>query len=66
MTQSSNRLGALWTSKVKSEKGPVLTGEIDGKRVVVFKNKKWTENEDSKQPLYHVLLSTLTGKTEKA
>jgi hypothetical protein len=67
MAEKSNRLGALWASKIKSEKGPVLTGEIEGKRVVVFKNKKWTEDEDSKQPLYHVLLSTLNGnKADKA
>jgi hypothetical protein len=64
--QSSNRLGALWVNKSKSEKGPVLTGEIDGKRVAVFQNKKWNEDDAKKQPLYHVLLSTLKSKGQKA
>jgi len=63
---SSNKLGALWVNKSKSERGPVLTGQINGKRVSVFKNKKWTEAEEKKQPLYHVLLSTLGSKNQKA
>jgi len=66
MAENSNRLGALWASKIKSEKSPVFTGEIDGKRVAVFKNRKWVEGEETKQPVYHVLLSTLKGKAEKA
>lgn len=66
MTENSNKLGALWVNKSKSERGPALTGLIEGKRVAVFKNKKWTEAEEKKQPLYHVLLSTLKGKGEKA
>ena len=65
MTQSSTKLGALWVNQPKSERGPVLTGEINGQRVSVFKNKKWSETEEKKQPLYHVLLSTL-GKSQKA
>jgi hypothetical protein len=65
--QSSNRLGALWVNKAKSEKGPALTGEIDGKRVAVFQNKKWSEDDDtSKQPRYHVLESTYKAKVQKA
>lgn len=66
MEQSSSKLGALWVNKPKSERGPVLTGQINGKRVSVFKNKKWTEAEEKKQPLYHVLLSTTRTKSEQA
>lgn len=66
MAQNSNRLGALWVNKAKSEKGPVLTGEIEGKRVAVFQNRKWNEEDGSKQPLYHVLESTYQGKAQKA
>ncbi|MFA6381958.1 MAG: hypothetical protein WCX08_01670 [Candidatus Buchananbacteria bacterium] len=57
--QSSTKLGALWANQPKSERGPVLTGIINDQRVVVFKNKNWSEEEKKKQPLYHVLLSTL-------
>jgi len=64
--QSSNRLGALWVNQPKSERGPVLTGEISGQRVAVFKNRKWSEAEEKKQPLYHILQSTLKGKSSKA
>ena len=54
-------------NKAKSEKGPALTGEIDGKRVAVFQNKKWSEDDDtSKQPRYHVLESTYKAKVQKA
>ena len=63
MEKSSNRLGALWVNKAKSERGPELTGEIDGKRVAVFKNKKWSEKEE-KQPLYNILVSTPRAKKE--
>ena len=63
MANSSNRLGALWVNKSKSERGPELTGEIDGKRVAVFKNKKWSEKEE-KQPLYNVLASIPKAKQE--
>jgi len=49
-----NELGALWLKK--SHKGVVyMSGTIDGKSVVVFKNKN--KNND-KQPDYRVLLST--------
>jgi len=58
MSQTTTQLGALWVSQIKSEKGPELTGEINGQRVVVFKNKRWSEEEAKKQPLYHVLQST--------
>jgi len=64
--QSSNRLGALWVAKAKSEKSPAFTGEINGKRVAVFKNKKYSEEEGSKQPMYNVLESTLPAKAKKA
>ena len=66
MEQNQSRLGALWVNQPKSEKGPVLTGEINGQRVAVFKNKKWSETEGKKQPLYHVLLSTMQRKSQKA
>ncbi len=66
MAESTSRLGALWVNKPKSEKGPVLTGEINGTRVVVFKNKKWTEKEGEKQPLYHVLAALAKDKSQKA
>ena len=65
MSQSTNQLGALWVTQIKSEKGPELTGEIGGQRVVVFKNKRWSEEEQKKQPLYHVLQST-RAKSQKA
>lgn len=63
METSSNALGALWVNKAKSKHGPELTGEIDGKRVAVFKNHKWSENEE-KQPLYNVLVSIPKAKKE--
>ena len=63
MAESSNRLGALWVNKAKGERGPELTGEIDGKRVAVFKNKNWSEKEE-KQPLYNVLASIPKAKKE--
>ena len=53
MEQTATKLGALWVNKPKSDKGPVLTGEISGQRVVGFKNKRWSES-DSKQPLYQL------------
>ena len=65
MVQPTNQLGALWVNQPKSEKGPVLTGEIAGQRVVVFKNKKWNETDQKKQPLYHILPS-LKPKVQKA
>jgi len=66
MAQPSTRLGALWAAKAKSEKSPVLTGEIDGKRVAVFKNKKYSDEADNKQPMYNVLESNFQGKAQKA
>ena len=63
METSSNRIGALWVNKGKEERGPELTGEIDGKRVAVFINKKWSE-KDAKQPLYNVLVSIPKAKKE--
>ena len=57
MEKSSDKLGALWVNQPKNERGPVLTGEIKGQRVAVFKNQKWSEAEQKKQPLYHVLAS---------
>jgi len=59
MAQQMQNYGALWVNEPKSEKGPVLTGLIDGKRVVVFKNKRWTDEGKKKQPLYYILESTL-------
>ncbi|MFA5022402.1 MAG: hypothetical protein WC508_04970 [Patescibacteria group bacterium] len=64
--QNSTKLGALWVNQPKSEKGPVLTGEIEGKRVALFKNKKWTEAESKKQPMYYILESVFQGKAQKA
>jgi len=55
MSKDSNNLGALWVNEPKSEKSPVLTGEINGQRVSVFKNKKWSKDQQAKQPMYHVL-----------
>lgn len=66
MSQNPNQLGALWVNQKKSEKGPELTGELNGQRVVVFKNKRWNEAEQKKQPLYHILQSTLKSKSQKA
>jgi hypothetical protein len=66
MSQSPAKLGALWANKPKSEKGPVLTGEINGQRVVGFKNKRWSDNEEEKQPLYHIYPALSKGKTDKA
>lgn len=62
MEKNSNQLGALWSHKPKSEKGPVFTGEINGERVAVFENKKWSDKEGNKQPKYHVLKSTMQKK----
>ncbi len=62
MAQDSARLGALWVNQPKSERGPVLTGEIGGQRVVAFKNKKWSEADAKKQPLYHVLQAAAKRK----
>jgi hypothetical protein len=59
MEKPSDKLGALWVNQPKTERGPALTGLINGQRVVVFKNKKWTEDDKKKQPLYHILVSTL-------
>lgn len=54
MEETSKALGALWVNQPKSEHSPVLTGEINGQRVVVFKNKKWSQPEQVKQPLYFI------------
>jgi hypothetical protein len=64
MAENSNRLGALWVNQPKSDRSPVLTGEISGQRVSVFKNKKWTEDQKEKQPMYHILQST-SSKSKK-
>ncbi|OGY45625.1 MAG: hypothetical protein A3A24_01750 [Candidatus Buchananbacteria bacterium RIFCSPLOWO2_01_FULL_46_12] len=66
MQPTSNKLGALWVNEPKSEKGPVLSGEIDGQRVVGFKNKKWSEAEQKKQPLYQLYRSIKQVKEAKA
>lgn len=63
MAKSPNEIGAFWVNKPKSEQGPVLTGEINGQRVVAFKNKRWNEDDAKKQPMYHVLLSTVKKKS---
>jgi len=34
----------------------------NGERVVVFKNQRWSEADQKKQPLYRVLKSTRKGK----
>ena len=65
MEKSSNALGALWVNKPKNERSPVLTGEINGQRVSVFKNKKWSKAEQEKQPLYRILASIAKGKETK-
>jgi len=65
MAQNPNQLGALWVNDPKSEKSPVLTGEINGQRVAVFKNRMWKEEDKKKLPLYHVLQSTLQSKEKK-
>ena len=66
MTQASdNKLGALWVNEPKSDKSPVLTGEIDGQRVVVFKNRRWTKEDQKTQPLYQVYIAKKAeAKTE--
>ena len=61
--KSSNQVGAFWVNVPKTDKGPVLTGEINGERVVAFKNKRWSEAEAKKQPLYQILLSTYKKKS---
>ncbi|HLC89531.1 MAG TPA: hypothetical protein VJG65_01065 [Patescibacteria group bacterium] len=60
--QNPDKLGALWVNEPKNERGPVLTGEINGVRVVAFKNQRWSEADQKKQPLYHILKSTPKGK----
>ncbi len=62
MEETSKALGALWVNQPKSENSPVLTGEINGKRVVVFKNKKWNHAEKVKQPLYFLRSYVAQGK----
>lgn len=53
MPRDPNEIGALWTKK--SKKGTTyLSGKIDGRNVVVFKNGDKT---DEKHPDYRVLLS---------
>jgi len=63
MAESSNRIGAFWVNKPQNERGPVLTSEVNGQRVSVFKNKRWSEADEKKQPLYHVLVSTAKKKS---
>ena len=62
METNSKALGALWVNQPKSENSPVLTGEINGQRVVVFKNKKWSTREQVKQPLYFIRSFVAQGK----
>jgi len=66
MEQTATKLGALWVNEPKSEKGPVLTGELSGQRVVAFKNKRWSETDKKTQPLYHVYPSIRKAKVQKA
>lgn len=61
---ANNKLGALWVNEPKSDKGPVLTGEISGVRVVGFKNKRWSE-ADQKQPLYQVYKAAKKEEAKK-
>lgn len=61
----NNKLGALWVNEPKSDKSPVLTGEISGQRVVGFKNRKWTK-DDEKQPLYQIYVATTQKSEAKA
>ena len=62
MEETSKALGALWVNQPKSEHSPVLTGEINGERVVVFQNKKWSKPEQVKQPLYFIRSFVAQGK----
>lgn len=54
----NNAIGSLWVNK---EKG-YTSGEIDGKKVIIFKNKFKTEE---KQPDYKVYLRTPKGPKEE-
>lgn len=55
MKDNSTGLGALWVNNdIKNENSPVLTGEINGRRVVVFKNKNWSLRKKVKEPLYFI------------
>ncbi len=49
-----NEIGALWI-KVGAKGTPYMSGVIDGKNVVIFKNKSKTAED--KRPVYRVLLS---------
>ena len=51
MTQNPNELGALWVNDPKNDRSPVLTGTVNGQRVSVFKNKRWSQEEKKKQPV---------------
>ncbi len=51
MPKDPNEIGALWIKQYS--KGEYMTGTIDGKKVVVFRNNKKTD----KQPDWRVLLS---------
>lgn len=62
MEETSKALGALWVNQPKNVNGPELTGEINGQRVVVFKNKKWSQPEEVKQPLYFLRSYVAQGK----
>lgn len=64
MAQNFNELGALWVNNPKSDRSPVMTGTIDGKRVSVFKNKRWSEEQKKKLPIYQILLSTNGAKKD--
>ncbi|OGY49624.1 MAG: hypothetical protein A3J65_01325 [Candidatus Buchananbacteria bacterium RIFCSPHIGHO2_02_FULL_45_11b] len=62
MTQNPNELGALWVNDPKNDRSPVLTGTVNGQRVSVFKNKRWSQEEKKKQPIYQILKSTIGAK----
>lgn len=53
MPKDPNEIGALWT-RVSKNNTTYLTGKIDGKDVVIFKNR---DKKTDKHPDYRVLLS---------
>ena len=56
-------LGAFWKRKGKESGKTYLSGNVDGKEVVVFPNRR--KQEGSKQPDFHVYESTPMKKDEK-
>ena len=65
MAKNPNELGALWVTEPKSDRSPVLTGEINGQRVALFKNRMWKEEDKKKLPLYHVWQSKAQSKAKE-